>query len=156
MRKVMLAGVMLLLGASASAENLYYGSRAGMEVTVVSKSDLGTIHAKIVTKHTRENAAVYCREYVGKVTPSCIASELQTSLSPTIQANCETGKFTTLDSERFQFAGVNPKFDPTDSDENPEYLIMKVGENEQLRGYEATGYGTALDQFKALCPNRVH
>ncbi|WP_319798563.1 lysozyme inhibitor LprI family protein [Nitrobacter sp.] len=156
MRKCSLIGAMLLLGAStsANAETLYYGSRAGMEVTVVSKSDLGSVHAKIVTKHTRENAATFCRDYVGKVTAECIDEQLKVALEPTIQANCETGKFTVLTGEGYRFAGANPHFDPTSSS-SPEYLILPLNEKEPLEDYSATGYRAALEQFKALCPTEV-
>ena len=51
---------------------IYYGSRAGMTVTVVSVQGLNTTHAVIRTTHTREDALGFCRDYVQKITPSCI------------------------------------------------------------------------------------
>lgn len=64
----------------AAAKMLTYGERAGMEVTINKKSGIGTANAKILTKHTRQNAIGYCRGYVGKVTESRVAKELKTPL----------------------------------------------------------------------------
>ncbi|WP_204322543.1 hypothetical protein, partial [Streptococcus pneumoniae] len=76
-------------------------------------------------------------------------------LTPTIEANCSTGKFTTLAGSGYQFIGSNPRFDPTDSSENPAFLIAPVDEKEPLKDYANTGYVTVLEQFKALCPGRL-
>lgn len=153
MRLTITIGLLLATGAAARAETLYYGSRAGMVVTVVKKSNIGTTHAKIVTKHTKANATAFCREYVQKVTPKCIADELKVQLLPEISANCKTGKFTTLYGQGYQFKGPNPDYDPTGT--GTEYLLTEVGSNEPLDGSSASGYDVALDQFKALCPNQV-
>lgn len=153
MRTITTIGLLFAMGAAAQAETLYYGSRAGMEVTVVRKSNIGTTHAKIVTKHTKENATAYCREYVQKVIPKCIADELEVKLQKEISANCKTGRFTTLYGQGYEFKGANPDYDPTAT--STEYLLVEVGGNEPLDGSSASGYDVALDQFKALCPNRV-
>ncbi len=50
-----LIGILLFVEAHG-AGSIYYGSRAGMEVTVVGVSGIGTTHAVIRVKHTRENA----------------------------------------------------------------------------------------------------
>jgi len=39
-----------------------------------------------VTKRTRENATAFCRDYVQKVTPKCIADELAVELDLEIAA----------------------------------------------------------------------
>jgi hypothetical protein len=153
MRTITAAAAFLLAAGAAHAETLYYGSRAGMEVTVVKKSNLNTTHAKITVKHTRENAITFCREYVGKVTEKCIKEELSSDLASQIEANCKTGKFTTIAAGGYQFLGPNPDYDPTGT--NTEYLIVEAGGSEPLEGYSATGYDVALDQFKAMCPDRV-
>ncbi len=153
MRFAMTIGLLLATAAAAQAETLNYGSRAGMEVTVVKKMNLGTTHAKIVTKHTQENATAYCRDYVLKVTAECIADELKTQLLPEISANCKTGKFETLGGQGYQFGGANANYDPTGM--STKYLLVEVGRNEPLDGSIASGYDVALDQFKAMCPNRV-
>ncbi|SFU22565.1 hypothetical protein [Mesorhizobium sp. YR577] len=153
MRIATTIGVLLAMSAAAKAETLYYGSRAGMEVTVVKKSNIGTTHAKIVTKHTKENATAFCREYVQKVTPKCIADELKVQLLPEISANCRTGNFMTLYGQGYQFLGPNADYDPTGM--STEYLLVELDSKEPLDGSSASGYDVALGQFKALCPNRV-
>jgi len=153
MRIVAAIGVLFLAGTAAHAETLYYGSRAGMEVTVVKRSNIGTTHAKILTKHTKANATAFCRDYVQKVTPKCISEELSIELLSEISANCKTGKFITLGGLGYQFLGPNPQYDPTG--DGTEYLLVEAGGSEPLDGSSASGYGVALDQFKALCPNRA-
>jgi hypothetical protein len=153
MRIATTIGLLFTMSAVAQAETLYSGSRAGMEVTVVKKSNIGSTHAKIVTRHTRENATAFCREYVQRVTPKCIADELKVELDLEIAANCKTGKFTTLNGQGYQFKGPNEYYDPTEM--NTEYVLVEVGTSEPLNGSSASGYDVALDQFKAMCPNRV-
>lgn len=153
MRVIIAIGMLLVLSGGAQAETLYYGSRAGMEVTVVKKSNIGSTHARILTEHTRENATAFCREYVLKVTPKCIADEMKVQLLPEISANCRTGKFTTFSGQGYQFRGTNPDYDPTGM--STEYLLVDVGGGQPLDGTSASGYDVALGQFKALCPNRV-
>ena len=61
----MIAGalVVIALSSPAAAETIAYGSRAGMEVTVTSKSGIGSQNAVIRAVHTRENAKKFCLEY---------------------------------------------------------------------------------------------
>lgn len=155
MRNMILIAALLAMTTMAAAETIYYGSRAGMVVTVVKKSNLSSTHAKITTIHTRENAIQFCREYVQKVTKKCIADNLAEGkqLTTEISANCKTGKFTTLYGQGYQFRGPNPGYDPTGI--STEYLIFQIGEVEPLDGSMASGYPVALEQFKALCPKRV-
>ena len=150
MRRLLLVLSALMLAPSAEAETLYYGGRAGMEVTIVKTSGIGSSHARIVARHTRRNAVAFCRDYVGKVTEACIAKELQTPLHLEITANCKTGKFTTFYGANMLFQGRNP-----DAEATTDYLITATDENVVLDGSGASGYDYTLDQFKALCPNRV-
>ncbi|TIS12334.1 MAG: hypothetical protein E5X10_18110, partial [Mesorhizobium sp.] len=53
MRHILLAICAVILVSPAAARTLGYGSKAGMEVTVVKKSGINTSHASILTKHTR-------------------------------------------------------------------------------------------------------
>ncbi len=148
-----IAALALSCATAASAETLYYGSRAGMLVTVVKKSNIGTTHARITTRHTKANAVAYCRDYVRKVTPKCVADEMKTPLRTEIAANCRTGRFTTLYGQGYWFKGPNPDYDPTGM--GVEYILVEAGGGEPLDGSSASGYDVALGQFKALCPNRV-
>jgi hypothetical protein len=153
MRVLAIAACLLAITGAAHAETLYYGSRAGMEVTVVKKSNIGSTHAKIQVRHTRENAIAFCRDYVQNVTPQCIEEELKVPLANEIAANCKTGKFTSVAGDGYQFLGPNPNYDPTGL--STEYLLVETGGQQPLDGSSASGYDVALDQFKALCPNRV-
>ena len=145
-------GVIFLASAfilPAAAKTLAYGERAGMEVTIVEKSGIGTAHAKILTKHIRQNAIGYCRDYVGKVTEACIAKELKTPLHLEITANCKTGAFVTLYDAQMLFKGRNSDGGAAD------YLITDVESGRTLDGSGASSYGSTIDQFHALCPSRV-
>ena len=73
--------VLVVLFAASSAKaagKIYYGSRAGMTVTVKLMSDLDTSHAAILTDHTRDDAMAFCRDYERQepVTETCIRQEL--------------------------------------------------------------------------------
>ncbi|TIN21808.1 MAG: hypothetical protein E5Y31_19885 [Mesorhizobium sp.] len=150
MRRLLIVLSALMLVTSAGAKTLYYGGRAGMEVTIVKTSGIGSSHARIVARHTRQNAITFCRDYVGEVTEACIARELQTPLHLEITANCKTGKFTTFYGANMLFQGRN-----RDADATTDYLITDTDDNVVLDGSGASGYDYTLDQFKALCPNRV-
>lgn len=121
-----------------------------MEVMIVKTSGIGSSHARILTRHTRQNAVGYCRDYVGKVTEDCISRELKTALHLEITANCKTGKFTTLYGANMLFQGRNP-----DAGARTDYLITDTDDKVVLDGSGASGYDYTLEQFKALCPNRV-
>lgn len=134
--------VLALTCAATHAETLAYGTRAGMDVTVVKKSNIGTAHAKILTRHTRANATAYCRDYVGKVTERCIADELKVKLLPEISADCKTGKFNTLYGYRYRLLGPNPQYDPNGG--STEYLLVEQGSSEPLDGSGASSYDVTL------------
>src|ERR1700760_3277594 len=74
-------GAIVLPTSALGSGKVYYGSRAGMQVSVVSMSGLDTDHAIIRTQHTREDATAFCREYIGKVTEGCIRDELATRIN---------------------------------------------------------------------------
>src|SRR5690349_16633775 len=57
-------------------ETMYYGTRAGMVVTVLSKQGLDSNNAIITTAHTRENAIAFCRDYASSAQEQCIEDEL--------------------------------------------------------------------------------
>ena len=143
-------------GLSASPppapQTIYYGSRAGMEVSIVSKEGIDTVNAIIRTKHTRENSAAFCRHYLRDETEECIQKGLrQTQLKEAITANCVSGEFTDFGGRRYRFLGSNPRqgqFATT------KYAIMDIATREIANGSSASGYQTNLDIFGALCPGR--
>ncbi|TGT78887.1 hypothetical protein EN804_35705, partial [Mesorhizobium sp. M8A.F.Ca.ET.161.01.1.1] len=81
---------------------------------------------------------------------ACIDEEMKSPLHFEITANCKTGAFTTFYGDSMIFQGRNKGTEVT-----TDYLIKAVEENEVLDGSGASGYDYTLDQFKALCPNRV-
>lgn len=135
-----------------AAGKIYYGSRAGMTVTIISMSGLNGPRAVIKTKHTREDAIDFCREYVGKVTPKCVAEELETRLSDEITANCLTGKFTDFGGQELQFLG---KLSARADDISAKYGVRNVSTGEIADGSMASGYPTYMGIFSALCPAKV-
>ena len=134
-------------GPAEAAGKIYYGSRAGMTVTVVAMSGLDTANSVIRTKHTREDAVGFCREYVGRVTKKCVDDELAIRLNDEIRGNCRTGVFTDFGGTRWRFAGKM-----RDPDAMAKYQLINLGTGETADGSSASGYGTAMGVFQALCP----
>jgi len=128
-----------------------YGSRVGMEVTVVSTNGIDSNHAVIVAKHTRENAIMYCREYVDSVTEKCIRDELALKLSNAITANCATGEFTNFYGDRLRFAGPGT----TGEFHLAKFIVVDTVTGEIEDGSTASGYSVNLELFKALCPEHA-
>ncbi|NGM34502.1 hypothetical protein G4G93_11260 [Methylobacterium sp. DB0501] len=141
---------MLTVSPAVASGKIYYGSRAGMTVTVVSMSGLDTARAVIRTKHTREDAIGFCRDYVGKVTPACISEELAVPLNDRITANCPRGEFTDFQGSRYRFAGRSRS-----KDSMAKYVVMSLPSGEVADGSSASGYPTNIQIFKALCPSRA-
>jgi hypothetical protein len=152
MLRALLLSLMLAAASSASASGtIYYGSRAGMEVTVVSMEGLDTARAIIRTKHTRDNAIAFCRDYVQKVTEECIRETLAIRLNDVITANCTTGDFVDFRGTRYRFLGPNRK---TGDFVMAKFAIMNIATKEIADGSSASGYPTNLGIFEALCPGR--
>jgi hypothetical protein len=73
-------------------------------------SGINVDRATIKTKHIKEDAAGFCRDYIGKVTAKCIQDELATKLNDEITGNCATGRFTNFFGEDQQYLGeAKPK-----------------------------------------------
>jgi hypothetical protein len=126
-----------------------YGSRAGMKVSVVSVEGLDTAHAVIRTKHTRENATAFCREYVLKVTDECIQQELAVPLNDVITANCLSGEFSDFHGNRYRFLG------PKSGNYLAKYAIVNISTGAIADGSSASGYPTNMQIFRALCPTHA-
>jgi hypothetical protein len=150
MRRFLLLLSALMLASPAGAATLYYGARVGMKLTIVKKTGIGSEHASILARHDRHDATIYCREYGHDFTKKCIDDEMKAPLNFEITANCKTGEFTTFYGAKMLFQGRNKGTEVT-----TDYLIKAVAENVTLDGSGASGYDYTIDQFKALCPNRV-
>jgi uncharacterized protein len=142
--------VVNIASSSTTVETLPYGSRAGMEVTIVSKQGLDTDDALIKVKHTRENATAFCREYLNEVTEKCISDTLKIELNTQIYAVCKLGHFGTVNGERFIFLGRADR--AAIAEGWPEYIILDQKTQSRLSGDMASGYSIALMQFQAMCP----
>ncbi|WP_246720895.1 lysozyme inhibitor LprI family protein [Rhizobium ruizarguesonis] len=133
-------------------DKVYYGSRAGMQVSVVSRSGIDTPRAVIQIEHRREDAVAFCRDYVLKVTDQCIQDELAVDLQNKFTGDCKTGRFTTITGQTYVFLGRNTA---TDAGIGNDFVVIDPDTNEPLDGSMASGYPVAIDQFKELCPTRV-
>ena len=71
--------VTLILASSAcdAAGLIPYGSRAGMNVTIIEMRDLDTAKASIRVEHTRDNAKAYCVEYELDKSEQCLERTLR-------------------------------------------------------------------------------
>ena len=146
-----LAALCLAAVPASASGKIFYGSRVGMQVTIIGVSGIGTAHAKIRVKHLPEDARKFCIEYGHDKSRTCVEQTLrETHLNDTLAGNCVTGAFTSLYGEHLKFAGENKKRGPTD----PRYRIV-TDSGEVLDGSGASGYGYDLDQFEALCPARA-
>ena len=136
------------INQASAAGKIYYGSRAGMQVTVVSMEGLDSSNAVIRTRHTREDATAFCSEYVGKVTEECIKSELETRMNDQVVADCLRGVFTNFWGDRIQFRGPNRK----KGEFGPKYILVNMRSGEIADGSSASNYPTNMGIFQALCP----
>ena len=152
MKKFLLLLALSSLWATSvfASGTINYGSRAGMQVTVVSEAGLDTSHAVIQTRHTREDATVFCRDYVNEnpVTEKCIRDELAVRLNDAIYADCARGIFTDFYGDRFQYRGKNHH----PGEFGPKYILMDLRTHEIESGDSASGYPIDMEIFRALCP----
>lgn len=143
-------GAGLLAQTASAAPKLGFGSRAGMEVTIVSEEGLDTEQAIIRTKYTREDATKFCVEYVGKVTPQCINDQLNRKLNDRVAGNCRTGEFFDFHGQKYRFEGPTRK--SGDDLGMAKYAIRDLARNEVADGSSASGYSVNIGIFRALCP----
>ncbi|MBY3328775.1 hypothetical protein HFO02_35435 [Rhizobium laguerreae] len=134
-------------------DKVYYGSRAGMQVSVVSRSGIDTPRAVIQIEHRREDAVAFCRDYVLKVTDQCIQDELAIDLQNQFTGDCKTGRFTTITGQSYVFFGRNTATNAGTM--GNDFVLIDPDTNEPLDGSMASGYPVAIDQFKELCPAKV-
>lgn len=148
-RLLLASCVFLIYSAPAFASGkIGYGSRVGMTVTVVSMEGLDTANAVIKTRHTRDDAIVFCRDYEKDNSEKCVDEELSTPLNDVIYGNCRTGVFTDFHGDRYRFEGRRKR----QSDFEWKYAIRDLSTGEIEDGSSASGYPTNMEIFKALCP----
>lgn len=137
---------------TTATKKVFYGSRAGMTVTVVSSSGINSDRASIRTKHTKEDATGYCREYVGKITDKCIRDAMVAQIGDEITGNCATGRFKIFSGQGYQYLGpIKAKLDNVFA----KYALKDLATGEIADGSSASGYSTNMQIFRALCPQKA-
>lgn len=153
--RTVLAAALAAFSAPAWAleegDKIFFGSRAGMQVTIVSVDGLDSETAVIRTEFTPDDAKRFCVEYVGEVTPECVAEQLELSLNDRVTANCRTGEFVDFHGDHHRFEGKND--DPSVG--FAEYVLRDLATGEVADGSSASGYPVNLEIFRALCPSAV-
>jgi hypothetical protein len=130
-----------------ASEIISYGSRVGMELTIVSKSGIGTSNSVIRTKMTEANARSYCLGYIQDSSPECIKSQMNAVvLSKTIQANCDAKEFRNFYGESFRYV-------PARHAGSNSGTLINLRTGEALDGSSASGLSYNLQQFTSLCPS---
>lgn len=154
-RNVTIAAVatLLLLQAAPVAaqpdDRIYYGSRAGMHLTTVSKQGIGTADAVIRLKHTPQDAKAFCVEYVRDTSPDCVRETLaEVKIADRVSGNCTTRTWTDMFGGRYAFLGVAKK----SPDSIADYAIKDLATGELLDGSPPSGYDVQLTIFRQLCP----
>lgn len=144
---------------SAAAEDLgklYYGKKAGMTVTVVSKEGIGTANAVIRIKHTENDAKAVCVDYSRDYSARCVRRVMATTkVADRVTGNCVERTWTDTHGDRYSFHG-SAKQAPEMIEQmhlsESDYLIRRAGDDNFLANYGVTFYAEALDIFQTLCP----
>lgn len=138
-----------------SNERLSYGSRAGMDVMVLSKSGIDTASASITIQLTRENAAEFCEFYLGDTSSRCIDKVIKedgSRLRPAVTGNCMSKTWTDMYGNSYVFKGKNSN---PQGDVDAEYIVQDIKTGDVLDASSASGYAVTLGVFRALCPGSL-
>ncbi|RUU82742.1 hypothetical protein [Mesorhizobium sp. M7A.F.Ca.MR.362.00.0.0] len=145
----------LAIAISASAgwaddqDPIYYGSRAGMQLTTVSTEGIGTANAKIHVRHTPKDAKAFCVQYNSDYSMACVKQTMAlVKIDDYVTGNCVKRTWLDLSNEKFAFLGRAKKSDEMIAD----YAIKRVKTGEILDGTTASGYWVELGIFQHLCP----
>ena len=147
-----LGGALLISGAAAAQEDnrIYYGSRAGMHLTTVSKQGIGTANAIIIVKHTPEDAKAFCVGYVQDNSMACVKRTLaDIKVGDRVTGNCVTKTWTDMYDYSYAFLGKAGK---SNDIMMAEYALKDLKTGQLLDGSSASGYGKQLTILQQLCP----
>ena len=149
LRTAVLGAVLVTAGAAHAADDeIYYGSRAGMSVTTVSKEGVGTSNALIRVEHRPRNAKSYCVDYELDNSMACVRRTMASvKVRDRVTGDCRKRTWTDLNGDRFAFLGPQKN-----SESMADFVVKRVDTGEVLDGSSASGYPTALSIFKVLCP----
>jgi len=127
---------------------IYYGSRAGMHVTTVSQSGIGTTNAIIMIKHTPKDAKAYCVDYELDYSMACVKRTMaDVKVEDRVTGDCKKKTWTDVYGQAYAFEGK-----ANSSEIMADYVVREVASGEILDGSSASGYYTVLSVFQQLCP----
>jgi hypothetical protein len=136
-------------GQAQESDRIYYGSRAGMHLTVVSREGIGTARAVVRVEHTPKDAKAYCVEYALDNSMACVKRTMAgVKVGDRVTADCVTRTWTDMYGQSFAFLGPAKRADETMAD----FAIRDLKTGEILDGSSASGYGVELAIFQHLCP----
>ncbi|APO68024.1 hypothetical protein IE4872_CH02410 [Rhizobium gallicum] len=142
-------GAAALPALAAEDHSIYYGSRAGMQLTTVSKTGIGTANAVIVVKHTPKDANAYCVGYEMDNSMACVKRTMaEVKVGDRVTGNCRKRTWTDMYGQSYAFEGPMKS-----TDSMADYAIRDMKSGEILDGSSASGYGVALTIFQQLCPD---
>lgn len=150
-----LAGLWALPAGAQTRDQVAYGTRAGMQVEVVAREGIDTDHAVVRVVHTMADARAFCELYVQDPSEACVTAtmdDVAARIRDRIEGDCVTGSFIGLWGSEFRFLG--PLDPPTDL--GAVWDFREAGIDGPLDGSTASGYDVVLDQFRAICPGRLH
>lgn len=151
---VLAAGILAAPAGAQEAGSVSYGSRAGMQVEVVSRTGIDSDHALVRIEHAEADAQAFCTLYVQDSSAKCVAetmADVAARLRDRIEGDCVTGVFIGLWGAEFRFLGRLAI--PTEL--GAEWDFREAGIDGPLDGSTASGYDVVLDQFRAICPGRL-
>ena len=125
-----------------------------MTVSVVSVSGLNTANAVIRTRHTREDATTFCKEYANTNSSECISRELTVPLNDYVAANCKTGQFVDFYGNKLRYEGAHKAH--AGDEVTPQFDVRYLSTGKVEDGTTASGSATNIGIFFALCPSRQY
>jgi hypothetical protein len=134
--------------SAAEDHSIYYGSRAGMTLTTISKKGIGTANAVIQVKHTPKDAKAYCVGYELDNSMACVKRALaEVKVGDRVTGNCRKRTWTDMWGQSYAFEGPMRS-----SDSMADYAVRDLKSGDILDGSSASGYGVAITIFQQLCP----
>lgn len=145
---LLLAASMASLAKAEEDHSIYYGSRAGMHLTTVSKSGIGTSNAVIVVKHTPKDAKAFCVEYSQDYSMACVKRTMaEVKVGDRVTADCKKRTWTDVHGQSYKFEGKSKS-----TEIMAEYAVRELATGQILDGSMASGFPIALSIFQQLCP----
>ncbi|MBO9422384.1 hypothetical protein J7481_22935 [Labrenzia sp. R4_2] len=125
-----------------------YGSRVGMNMTIIDFGGIGTPEAWIELRHLWRNAKEVCEAYANDFSEDCIRRNISNPYRGEVSANCDTGVLRDLNGIRYQFVGRS-------DDSFRDYDVVEVASKKTLDGSMASGLPLIIEYYKALCPSML-